>query len=115
MMHSMKLHSKPYELIKSGVKTIELRLNDEKRKAIKIGDEIEFVNSVHADLSLRCIVVGLHRFSSFEELYSRLPLLKCGYTESDILLAKPSDMDLYYSKAEQDIYGVVGIEVELKA
>lgn len=32
-------------MIKSGEKTIELRLFDEKRQCIKVGDEIEFVNT----------------------------------------------------------------------
>lgn len=109
----MNLHAQPFDLIEKGIKTIELRLYDEKRKAISVGDEIEFINSSNNDLSLRCSVVALHVFSSFEELYSNLPLLKCGYTESDISTASPSDMELYYSKEKQSAYGVVGIEIEL--
>ena len=35
MIHKMKLHNGPYELIKKGIKTIELRLYDEKRQKIK--------------------------------------------------------------------------------
>lgn len=114
MKHTMKLHERPYKLILNGVKTIELRLYDDKRKRISVGDEIEFINSVDSNLSLSCTVVALHRFSSFEELYKKLPLLKCGYTRKDIASAAPKDMDLYYSKDEQKAYGVIGIEVELK-
>ncbi len=113
MKHVMKLHTKPYDLIKSGIKTIELRLNDDKRKAIKIDDEIEFINSDRPEMSLNCRVIALHEFSSFEELYNNLPLLKCGYTENDISTASPGDMDLYYSKENQNKYGVIGIELEV--
>ncbi len=114
MKHTMKLHSQPYDLMKRGIKTIELRLYDEKRKAIHVGDEIEFINSVTDNLSLHCVVVALHTFSSFEELYHHLPLLKCGYTKYSITTASPKDMDVYYSKEEQEAHGVIGIEIECK-
>ena len=39
-MHEMRLHNEPFVLIKDGTKTIELRLNDEKRRQIKVGDYI---------------------------------------------------------------------------
>ena len=43
MKHTMKLNDAPYDMIKSGQKTVELRLYDEKRRMISVGDEIEFV------------------------------------------------------------------------
>ena len=42
--HEMKLYPAPFDSIKSGRKTVEMRLNDEKRQLIKIGDRIRFVN-----------------------------------------------------------------------
>ena len=113
MKHVMKLHSAPFEMIRSGRKTIELRLYDEKRRLISIGDEIEFVSPSDSTVSLNCRVIALHKFDSFEDLYESLPLLKCGYTENDILTASPNDMAIYYSKEEQKKYGVIGIEIEL--
>ncbi len=113
MKHVMNLHSAPFEMIRSGRKTIELRLYDEKRRLISVGDEIEFVNSSDSATSLSCRVIALHRFDSFEDLYAALPLLQCGYTENDILTASPNDMDVYYSKEKQKEYGVIGIEIEL--
>ena len=38
----MKLRPKYYDFILNGTKRIEIRLNDEKRKDIKIGDKIKF-------------------------------------------------------------------------
>ena len=32
MLHEMKLNENPFERMKNGTKTIEFRLNDEKRK-----------------------------------------------------------------------------------
>lgn len=114
MKHTMKLHHAPFYSIQSGEKTIELRLCDEKRSLLAVGDEIEFVHVTDADLILNCRVVALHKFPSFAELYESLPLLKCGYTEQNISTASPNDMDLYYSKAEQEKYGVLGIEITLQ-
>lgn len=109
----MKLNPSPFDMIKSGEKTIELRLYDEKRRMIKIGDEIEFENTSDSTQVINAKVLNLHRFCSFDELYKSLPLLKCGYTPDDVNTAKPSDMELYYSAERQKKYGVVGIELEL--
>ena len=38
----MKLDTEPFNQIKNGLKKIEYRLYDEKRKKLKIGDIIEF-------------------------------------------------------------------------
>ena len=108
--HQMKLHAAPFEKIKSGEKTIELRLFDEKRQQIKAGDRIVFTNTATGE-TLCAVVKKLHRFGSFEELYKALPLLQCGYTAEDIDTAHPSDMEQYYTTDEQKKYGVVGIEL----
>ena len=109
-LHKMKLNSVPFEMIKSGEKTIELRLFDEKRQQLKAGDKIVFTNTTTGE-TLNTTVVKLHRFDSFKELYKSLPLLKCGYTTENVDNAKPSDMEQYYSVEEQNKYGVVGIEI----
>lgn len=109
-VHSMKLNPAPFSMIKSGQKTIELRLFDEKRQQIKSGDKIIFTNTDTGE-TLTATVVKLHCFNSFEELYQSLPLLQCGYTTEDVDKAQPSDMEQYYSVDEQEKYGVVGIEL----
>ncbi len=111
--HIMRLTSSPLKMIREGTKTIELRLLDEKRKGISVGDTIVFVNTEDENDILCVMVDDLYRFDSFEELYKNLPLLECGYTEDDIDSASPKDMELYYPKEEQEQYGVVGIKVSL--
>ena len=44
MIHNMKLQDEPFIKIKNGLKTVEMRLNDEKRQKINIDDDIEFTN-----------------------------------------------------------------------
>ncbi len=111
--HVMNLTPAPMQEIRTGNKTIELRLNDEKRKQISVGDTIKFINTEDSNDTLRVKVVDLFLFSSFAELYDNLPLLKCGYSEDNINTASPDDMEMYYSREKQNKYGVVGIEISL--
>lgn len=112
--HVMNLNPSPFKMIKEGNKTIELRLYDEKRKMISVGDTITFTNTADISEILIVQVTDLFIFNSFDELYKSLPLLECGYTTEDIDTASPGDMDKYYSKEMQQQYGVVGIKICLK-
>jgi len=112
MTHTMLLTPKPFDMIRRGEKTIELRLYDEKRRKVRIGDTIVFVNTENASDTLETKVTDLYIFDSFEELYSKLPLTECGYTPDDIDTASPKDMNVYYSEEQQRKYGVVGIRVD---
>ena len=112
MTHSMQLQPSPFEMIRDGTKTIELRLFDEKRKKIRPGDTITFTNTANNEvLSVR--VLELSVFDSFKTLYNRLPLLDCGYTKDDVGTASPDDMNAYYPEELQRKYGVVGIRIAL--
>lgn len=110
MIHRMNLDSNPFEMIKNGTKTIELRLNDDKRRKIKVGDYIIFRNSSLSEIFVE--VVRLHHFKTFKELYENLPLDKCGYDSTNIDTANYTDMDSYYTNLMQKKYGVLGIEVK---
>ena len=114
MEHMMKLNPSPFEMIKNGSKTIELRLYDEKRRALSVGDTITFVNTEDAKDTLCVCVEDLFVFESFDALYQNLPLLECGYTEETVRTASASDMEAYYSKEKQAQYGVIGIKISLK-
>lgn len=106
----MRLHKGPFELIKNGSKTIELRLYDEKRQMINIGDTITFENRSGGD-KIQVKVIALYIYPSFEELYKHFDKISIGYKEDEE--ADPKDMELYYSSEDQSKYGVVGIEMEL--
>lgn len=66
-VHEMNLQSKYFDFIKDGTKRIELRLYDEKRQSIQIGDIIEFTKS--EDEKFKAEVVGLLRYDSFADLF----------------------------------------------
>ena len=113
MTHYMNLQERPYHMIASSKKIFELRLLDEKRKMIGIGDTIIFKNAEDDNATLMCVVRNLHVFASFEELYRALPLDQCGYLPEEIAYASAKDMEQYYTVQEQAQYGVIGIEIAL--
>lgn len=109
MKYEMKLNNGPFTSIKNGTKTIELRLNDEKRQLLKVKDLIEFTNRETLEKML-VEIQNLYHYPSFEELYKHFDKVSMGYKEDDI--ADPKDMEEYYSKEEQEKYGVLGIEIK---
>ena len=109
MTHKMKLNNEPFINIKNGTKTIELRLNDEKRKLLKINDLIEFTNR-DTNEKLLVKIKGLHHYQSFSELYKHFDKISLGYSENEY--ASPKDMEKYYPKEEEKQYGVLGIEIK---
>lgn len=109
MLHIMKLKRAPFDKIRNGSKTIELRLNDEKRQKVNIGDFIEFCCIDEPNKRIQTRVTNLHHFNSFAELYATLPKEKLGYSSEET--PDPDHMNEYYSKEEQDQYGVLGIEL----
>lgn len=111
MLHQMKLRTLPFERIKNGSKTIELRLNDEKRQTVQVGDFIEFSCLDEPKQKIQTRVTALHHFSSFEELYTALPKEKLGYTPAETPV--PDHMNEYYPRKKQEQYGVLGIELYL--
>lgn len=110
MVHQMKLFNKPFHSIKDEKKTIEMRLNDEKRRLIHINDIIEFVNYDTSEV-LKALVVNLYRYDSFEELYTNHNKVSIGYNIDEE--ANPKDMLAYYSLDKINKYGVLGIEVKI--
>lgn len=107
--HQFRLHQVPFDLIAKGQKTIEARLNDEKRQQIKIGDEIVFVSRVNEDL-LRAEVTNLFYSPTFRELFETHNVRLFGGDDVDSAV---DAMGNYYTVADQERYGVVGIEIKL--
>ncbi|MBE6634392.1 MAG: ASCH domain-containing protein [Ruminococcaceae bacterium] len=109
MQHTMKLREAPFEMIRSGAKRYELRLFDEKRQKLRVGDEILFLCG---EERLVAEITELLRFPSFRELYGALPLTSIGYAAGE-LNGSWEDMRAYYSAEEEQRYGVLAIGLKL--
>lgn len=110
MKHKMHLSDSKFNQIKNGTKSVEMRVNDSKRQLINIGDEIEFINRETNEV-VYTKIINIKTFTSFKELYRNYDKKVLGYKEDEI--ANPLDMERYYSKEEQDEYGVVAIELSV--
>ena len=111
MKHFMKLAPRPFEFIKRGTKTVEMRLNDEKRRIIKVGDEIVFTHTVSGE-TLLAEVTALYSYENFDKLYTLFSPEALGYTKDEI--PSPEDMKVYYSVEQIEKYGVLGIGLKVK-
>lgn len=108
MTHEMKLQPTPFEKIRTGSKTIEIRLNDEKRRLLKVGDEILFSLATDPAEQIRTQVLELLSFASFKELYAAFPPEQYGGVSKD----EYTDMYSYYSRSDEERYGVLAIRLQ---
>ena len=101
----MKLQSKYYNYIKSGTKRIELRLYDEKRKNINIGDIITFYKEPELVESFDSKVIGLLRYNSFSDLFKDfdIELLADKSMSKEELL---NTLERFYTVDMQKKYGI---------
>lgn len=110
MQHKMRLAQIPFEAIRTGNKTIEMRLYDEKRSAINVGDEIEFEN-IDTRQIIKCAIVSLAHYKDFYDLYDNVDKAALGYAENET--PNPADMFSYYSPEQIEKYGALAIEIKL--
>jgi len=109
-IHEMSLQPKYFDFIKDGTKRIELRLYDEKRRSIQLGDIIEFAKS--DDEKFKAEVIGLLRYNSFADLFEDFDisiLADSSMTKQELLEA----LGEFYTEEKQAEFGVIGIRIEL--
>lgn len=107
----MKLRKEPFYRIRNGAKTIEYRLNDEKRSLLRIGDYIRFAeitetgNGGIITVQIEDIILA----PTFTELKEKLILAGILGDEQ----FSPETMRKYYFQADEKRYGVIGIKIKL--
>lgn len=112
MKHEMKLQPEYYNFILNGTKRIEIRLFDEKRQQIKIGDTIKFLKDDDLNESFNAKVTGLLRYNSFEDMFKDfdISILSDKSMTKDELIGV---LKQFYTKEKQEQFGVLGIRIEL--
>ena len=112
MKHEMKLQPKYYNYIFNGTKRIEIRLYDEKRRKIKIGDIIKFLKEPLLNESFDVRVIELLRYNFFEDILKDFDisiLADKSMTKKKLI----DDLEQFYTKEKQAEYGVLAIRIEL--
>ena len=108
----MKLADVPFEMIAGGKKTLEIRLNDEKRRQIQVGDVLVLTRSSRSLDKIKARVVALYPFESFATLFSSALFEKTGCSGMSVGEAV-QEMYQYYTKAQEQEFGVLAIEINL--
>ena len=111
MEHELKLQPRYYEYILNGSKDIEIRLYDEKRQKINLGDIIILKKEPELNESFKVKVVGLLRYENFDSLFNDFTIdrLADKFMKKSELL---EELEKFYTKEKQKEYGVLGIRIE---
>jgi len=114
LIHEFKLHPGPFDLIKSGKKTLEVRLYDAKRKKIKLNDIVVFSKRPDFKEKVKAKVIGLLRYNNFIDLFDDckpelLGFTKRNYTKENFLKSYRT----FYSKEDEKKYGVLAIKFKI--
>lgn len=105
--YDMRLHEEPFNMIKENTKDIEYRLNDEKRKQIKIGDTITFYKRPLDEEKIKVLVIDLKYYKNLLEMYTATfdKDFKGRYKDPQAVV----DDTPYYSDDEVKRYGCLAI------
>lgn len=112
MEYKMGLQQKYFYNMKQGSKRIELRINDDKRKLLKVGDIIYFLLEPDRKNSLKAKIVSLSKYKNFNEAVDNIPIEYLS-SSTDTKEEYLNDLNKYYSQQEQDEYGVLAIEIQV--
>lgn len=106
---SMNLRSEYFDLVDLGVKTIEGRLNDDKRKIIEVGDIITF-GCADRSHTIDTVVLQKNVYKSFDDMAFNEDLTALGFRDK----SSEDVVKLYreiYPIAEEKACGVVAIHI----
>lgn len=112
MEHKMGLYAQPMASIQSGRKTVEVRLNDEKRRKIKLGDTIQFTKVPGEEETLTVEVIGLREFPTFKEMYETIPAEDFDAVGDSISEMVDSTYEIYSPEREKE-WGTLAITIKL--
>lgn len=111
MIHEMKLNNKAFNNVKSGIKKFELRLYDDRRKNINLGDTIIFHNLNNPNDTISVIVLALLRYPSFADFFKDIDYRLCGTSNS--LEEKLERVHTFYTFEQEQKNGILAIKIQL--
>lgn len=96
-----------FEMVRKGERCVEIRLNDEKRQTLQVGDNLTFC-CLGTDKKIETRVTAINHYKSFEEMVLYEPKRDIGYpfkTFQEII----EIFQEFHSIEEEKLYGVVAI------
>lgn len=105
------LHPEVFDIVKDGIKNVEVRVNDEKRRKLSIGDTLIFLKRPNEDEKIIARVTRLVYFNSFSDVTDNYPMERI-YLSNTSCNDYIELMRKFYNDDEVSKYGVVAIEFE---
>ena len=106
-VYKLHLLDKYFNLIKNGTKRVEIRLNDEKRKNMKVGNNIEFINN-DTEETIMTEIVNKRIFNTINDLFDVYTEKELGISRNDI----ESVIYSIYSKKEIEENKICALEIK---
>lgn len=103
------LDSDIFEVVASGIKCVEGRVNDEKRRKLNIGDKLIFLKRPAEKEKIEAVVEDLTYYDNFSKMvedYTIEELYHSNYSKEDYL----NLLKRFYRDEEIAKYGVVAIK-----
>ena len=97
-----------FYLNSNGKKDVEVRLNDPKRRNLKVGDTLIFLRRPLDDEEIRAKVLYLDYFDTFDALASKYKMERL-YLDNITKEEWLNIMERYYTKEDEKEWGVVAI------
>ncbi|TPR19334.1 ASCH domain-containing protein [Apilactobacillus timberlakei] len=106
----MGLNEDQFDLIKYGSKTIEIRLNDIKRRNLVSGDYIHFISTKeHRKMIVQ--VNSIETFDTFKDIYLKYSGTEVGSKNEDSLYKMLDETYSIYSREQEQKWGVIAIHL----
>ena len=106
------LHSDVFDIVKNGNKDIEVRLYDEKRSKLRVGDTLIFLRRPNEIDTIKAKVVDLVKYNNFSEVVDNYDMKRIyldGYSKEMYL----NEMRRFYTLEDEVKYGALAIIFEV--
>ena len=112
MEMKVHLHPEVFDIVTKGEKNVEVRLNDEKRRKLKVGDTLIFLKRPDEIETISAKITDLVPFSSFLDVvdYYEMKRIYLEFTTKEEYI---NIMRQFYSQEDESKYGVIAIEFEI--
>ena len=106
------LHPEVFDIVLNKDKDVEIRVNDEKRRKLHVGDTLVFLKRDSEEEKITAKVTNLVYFNNFEEVTNYYDMKRI-YLEETTKNEYITLMKKFYSDEEVNKYGVVAIEFKV--
>ncbi len=106
----MRINTKGFDAIVAGTKLWEICVNDEKRSAVRIGDEIIFFRRPECTESVKTIVEEREVFQNLQRMLDKIPLKDINDSQTELEYLQ--SFMAHYRPEEMVNCGIVALKIK---